>query len=495
MRRSLAPLLIAMVLAVPSTSTAVDPAVHVAACDGRGATDTVKVKRIIPGGVTTVADTGVANCEIGLRDQAFGGVASDQDHVYFAWARTDGVQVRIGRVRHDGGGLDPSFISLASPIRNVFLSPVVAAGHLYAYVDNCTPILCVAGDLGTAKVLRIPVGGGTQSTVLTAPAGSNGIPFGVGYDGVYFVDTGFAWHAVQRVPLAGGAATTVFTIGSGPPAPDGFQNYSRLGRVANLVATPGATAYIGQRKTLVGETEPGIGTFDVAAPGSSYQQYGGAPLQDMNMWISALAPGSDGSAIFIRGPVDSGPWTIGRATVGKSPEYDAYPGAASTAPLLSLTSYPPWPAATGGAGSASGSGAGGAALDRNRIPPAITPRYRGNRGVPEVDIPCSAGPGTRLNRCQAIITVNQSGLGAVSASREQAKKPPKRVVIGRASKKASAAETITVRVRITNARARRALATRALRAQVALQATSVDGTVLTATDTVTLRKAARTGKK
>lgn len=500
MRPRIAPLLVTLVLALPATAAANDQTVHAAICDGSGASDTVKVKRLTAaGGATPVVDTGVANCGVGIGGEAFRGLASDAEYVYFAAARTDISQVRIARVRRDGSALEPSFITLASPVRNIHLSPVVASGHLFAYVDNCTPILCDAGTLGTAKVLRIPAGGGPSTTVVHAPADSNAIPFGVGYDGVYFVDALYAWNALQRVPLAGGPATTVFTIGSGPPAPDGFENYAVLGRMANLVATPGATAYIGQRKALMGEMQPGIGTFDVGSPGTTYQPYGGAPAQEMNMWISSLTPGPDGSALFIRGPVNSGPWTIGRADVGKSPEYSAYPGAASTSPILSLTSYPPWPAGLGAPGGAAGAGGTGAgstgSLDGNRIPPALTPRYRGRDGVPDVDIPRSAGAGARLNDCEVTITVDGSRLNENGAARELAKRKPARVVIGRATKKASAAQTITVRVRITNKKARRALAKGSLRARVALRATTSDGAVLTATDTLTLRKAQRAAKK
>lgn len=111
-------------------------------------------------------------------------------------------------------------------------------------------------------------------------------------------------------------------------------------------------------------------------------------------------------------------------------------------------------------------------------------------GGPAVSIPCTTATGATLRSCTVKVSVRSSALrqGRAAAGRT--------TVIGTATTASAAgSSSITVVVRITNARARKALATRgALRATMAITAIGAVGESGTATKTTTLvapKKAAK----
>jgi sugar lactone lactonase YvrE len=67
-------------------------------------------------------------------------------------------------------------------------------------------------DIGAGTVMKVPLGGGTPTTLASGGAAANGMA--VDATNVYWTDA--VTHAVMKVPIGGGAMTTVAT-GDQPP--------------------------------------------------------------------------------------------------------------------------------------------------------------------------------------------------------------------------------------------------------------------------------------
>lgn len=189
--------------AVPHSSQAstAEVRVYFAVCDGSGASDTVKIKRINEDGsnAATIGDTTIAYCADSAPTTYFSGLAVHDGFAYFSWMKADGSAAGVGRMSTtESGSVNLNYATAPAGVGWLQVAPRVLNNYLYFYAHD-------GGQSPTnLRVMRVPLTGGTIATCF-APSGtqSSGDPtsmaIGVGNDAVYYAFDTFTTTFSQRL--------------------------------------------------------------------------------------------------------------------------------------------------------------------------------------------------------------------------------------------------------------------------------------------------------
>lgn len=460
-----------------AVATAQGATVFYTACDGTGASDTVKVKKVEEdgSGAATVADTTLLGCGAyspSLRWPS--GLAVNDGYAYFSWQSSAGNG--IGRVSLTGGAANVEFIAGPASAQALRLNSTVAGGYLYAYVDDSYP----SSPPVAAGIVRVPIGGGSFSSVYAAPGSAPYMSFGIAADSLYFAsDTTSDSMTLMKSNLDGSGATSAFL---------GFGAGAHMGVGANASLVTGTSD-----KQFVYSLDSGQNGYSIIQPVSlfnNFTSYGAVPKSaasvDGQVWSGSYlyftqADAVTGSNVAI-GRVGGDGTGLNRSWL---PATSLHQIAIGTMPGSSSSS----------AGSSGSTGSTPATTPtKTSLNNVINTKAVNRITTWPVSVPCSTTTKVPLASCSVQLLVPNNVLKLAKRTANATK----RTVIGSATKKAATGATrVIVKVPVRNKTALAALkAGKTIPATVRMTVIGANGSTGTATKkTVLVAKSWRVAKK
>ena len=315
----------AVVAASPAARAADKVIVFYAACDGTGASDTVKIKRVDDDATnaTVIGDSGVADCQGGPATPArhFAGFAVSGEHGYFGWFDHNGAEAGIGRIRLDGtGAATLAWHTAAAPVSQLVIAPTVAAGSIFMYLNDSN----FAGvGPQTPRIAKVATATAAFTDgVVTAGAGSMSLTFGVGKDRLLWTDDTLTNQILKSTAFDGTGTATVMTL---------INNDYFSFDYATMAAESSTKIFV--RAGDTGDGSVGISAHPVASPGSAFARpVVPLPAVAPNLGVMKIVWG--GNHLYY---IDSTARKIGRTSDTGPGDLTTFASVASTGPLHAIS--------------------------------------------------------------------------------------------------------------------------------------------------------------
>ena len=302
--------------------------VFYAACDGTGASDTVKIKRVDDDATnaTLIGDSGVADCQGGSATPSrhFAGFAVSGEHGYFGWFDHNGAEAGVGRIRLDGtGAATLAWHTAAGPVSQLVIAPTVAGGSVFMYLNDAN----FAGTgVNNPRIAKVSVSGAAfTDSVVTAGAGSLALTFGVGRNRLLWTDDSLLNQTLKSTAFDGSGTATVMTLTN-----NDFLAFD----YAAMAAESDTKIFV--RAGDTGDGSVGISAIATASPGSSFTRPV-APLPAADPAQSVMKIVWGGNHLYY---IDPTARKIGRTTDTGPGDLSTFSAVAATGPLHAIS--PAW---------------------------------------------------------------------------------------------------------------------------------------------------------
>jgi hypothetical protein len=245
-------------------------AIYIAVCDGNGATDTVKIKKINEdgSGLTVVGDTTVPHCVPNSpADRYLSGLSVSGQYVYFSWINGDFNGAGIGRLKTDGsGGAEVNFVTAPDEASYFQMAPRSLDGFLYLYVHNGR-----GGPINNLRIMRANQNTGALSDCYTPSGSPTRMNIGVGKDAVYYA-TSVSNQKLYKVSsdCASSSVVSDFEIAPSPQMLHVLVD-TRFESLASLVSESDDALFV-YTKHAVNETV-GLSQMSTSSGLSNFQQH------------------------------------------------------------------------------------------------------------------------------------------------------------------------------------------------------------------------------
>ena len=196
----------------PTSAADTEVRIYFAICESDTASATVKIKRVKEdgSGVTTVGDTGIANCATGSQPATyFSGLVVHGGFAYYSWFKADGSGGGLGRMStSDPASPELNFASAPAGTGWFQVAPRSINNYLYFYVHNG------GGAPSNLRVMRMATSGSTVSACFTPTGSPNTMSIGIGKDAAYFA-TDINDKKLYKIAADCSAATEYLDLANG----------------------------------------------------------------------------------------------------------------------------------------------------------------------------------------------------------------------------------------------------------------------------------------
>jgi|GEM_PF-5773167 len=244
--------------------------IYFAVCDGSGATDTVKIKKINEDGtgLTVIGDTTIAHC-VQPATRYLTGLAVSGDYAYFGWINGDFASAGIGRMKTNGTGtVEMNYAVAPAGVGWFQMSPTPLNGYLYVYVHDG------GQSPSNMRIMRMSIASGELSDCFTPSGNTNDMSIGVGRTAVYFsrsAELGVD-QKLYKVSNDCSAASEVIDFEMAPTAPAMLHRFN-TGYSATLLAESDSNTFLYTKRDVDSADVYGISQVDGSATLSGFQQH------------------------------------------------------------------------------------------------------------------------------------------------------------------------------------------------------------------------------
>lgn len=244
--------------------------IYFAVCDGSGASDTVKIKKINEDGtgLTVVGDTTIPHCIPNANATRYlSGLAVSDGYAYFSWITGDFASAGIGRIKTDGTGTaELSYVTAPAGVGWFQMSPTPLNGYLYVYVHDGgqTP--------SNFRIMRMSTASGQLSNCYTPSGSLNAMSIGVGKDAVYYSSASTEISDNQKLHKVSGDCSSASEVAN-------LNNFGGTGMlhvfetsfIATLVAESTDKMFLTTNHAV--NNTYGLSSFDTAGSISNFQAH------------------------------------------------------------------------------------------------------------------------------------------------------------------------------------------------------------------------------